>query len=354
MPGRFEELESFYRGKTVLVTGHTGFKGSWLVLWLHKMGAKVVGYALPPTSQKYIYSLARLDKKIQDITGDVREYEHLKRVMSKYKPDIVFHLAAKAIVRESYDNPKETFETNVLGTVNVLEAMKESGGKVAVMITTDKCYKNKERMEGYSEDDELGGYDPYSASKASAELAIAMYRNVTKESKMRIASTRAGNVIGGGDWGSDRIIPDMVRAYEEGKELMVRNPSAIRPWQFVLEPLYGYLLVGMNLYKGEPVDEAWNFGPTDDMKMTVRELVDAMGRELQFARVKYGEKEDNKHETKVLMLNWKKAKERLGWHPQLKREETVRFVAEWYKEYKNENVYGLCARQIDAYTKKNG
>ena len=351
--GRFEELEHFYKGKTVLVTGHTGFKGSWLALWLVKMGASVIGYALPPTTEKYIYAQAHLSKKITDVIADINDFKKIKTVFATHKPDIVFHLAAQAIVRRSYDEPLVTLRDNVLGTIHILQAMREQKTKVGVMITSDKCYKNREQLQGYTENDELGGHDPYSTSKACAELAIDSHRkSFLKNEGISVASARAGNVIGGGDWGQDRLIPDIMRAYEAEREVVIRNPDAVRPWQFVLEPLYGYLLLGKELYENQPVDEAWNFGPDDKLVLPVRKVVDGITKKLNFNKVVYEKSQASpeKHETKILVLNSEKAKKRLRWKPQLNIEKTISYTAEWYECYRTQDVYQLCCEQIDRFT----
>ncbi len=350
--GKFEELERFYKGKTVLVTGHTGFKGSWLALWLVKMGANVVGYALPPSTEKYIYTQAHLSKKIIDIIADVNDFKRMKTVFAAHKPDIVFHLAAQAILRRSYDEPLITLRDNVLGTIHILEAMREQKTKAGVMVTSDKCYKNREDAQGYTENDELGGHDPYSTSKACAELAIDSHRkSFLRKEGISVASARAGNVIGGGDWGQDRLIPDIIKAYEAGREAVIRIPDAVRPWQFVLEPLYGYLLLGKELYENQPVDEAWNFGPDDKLTVPVREVVSEITKKLNFNKVVYEKSQASpkKHETKLLVLNSEKAKKRLGWKPQLNMDKTISYTVDWYKNYGTKDVYELCCKQIDDF-----
>ena len=272
-----EYFNNVYKNKTVLVTGHTGFKGSWLSIWLRELGANVIGYALDPYTEKDNFVLAKLEDKITDIRGDIRDKKNLKEVFDKYKPEFVFHLAAQPLVRLSYENPIETYEINVMGTINVLECIRETPEtKIGIMITTDKCYENKEQIWGYRETDPLGGYDPYSSSKGAAEIAISSWRNSFfnpkdyEKHKKSIASVRAGNVIGGGDWSLDRIIPDCIRALEKDEAISIRNPKAIRPWEHVLEPLNGYLLLGQKMYE-EPSKycEGWNFGPNLDSIVSV-------------------------------------------------------------------------------------
>lgn len=280
----------FYQGKRVLVTGHTGFKGSWLSIWLHEMGAEVVGVALDPYSDKDNYVLSGIGRKIKaDLRADIRDGELLKRIFQEYRPEIVFHLAAQPLVRLSYEIPVETYATNVMGTINVMEAIRQTDSvRVGIMITTDKCYENKEQLWGYREDEPMGGYDPYSSSKGAAEIAIASWRrsffnpkDYGQKHHVSLASVRAGNVIGGGDWALDRIIPDCVRALEADKPIEIRSPKAIRPWQHVLEPLGGYLLLAEKIWQ-EPTAycEGWNFGPRMESVSTVWEVAKNLSRDM--------------------------------------------------------------------------
>ena len=259
------ELENFYKDKTVLLTGATGFKGSWMALWLYEMGANVIDYSLAPLTDEDHFNLLKLENKITHIQGDILDLNKLTDVFNKYNPEIVFHLAAQALVRLSYDNPKLTFDTNVAGSVNVLEAIRASDSvRSFVYVTSDKAYKNKEWTWGYRENDELGGHDPYSASKAAAEIVFSSYNDsfFSKKADIGVGTVRAGNVIGGGDWALDRIIPDCIRSLRANKPIVIRNPHATRPWQHVLEPLSGYLLLGMKLYQDpDNYSGAWNFGP---------------------------------------------------------------------------------------------
>lgn len=346
----------FWSGKRVMVTGHTGFKGSWLCLWLLEMGVEVIGYALPPASGRDNYVVCGLEHKVTDIRGNILDAERLSAVVKEYQPEIVFHLAAQPLVRRSYQEPKLTYETNVIGTLNVLETIRQVGCvRSAVMITTDKCYENRQAMRGYRETDPMGGYDPYSASKGCAELLIASYRRSffthggNGPCQAAVASARAGNVIGGGDWAVDRLIPDCIRAMEAGKPVTLRNPNAIRPWQFVLEPLRGYLMLAERLWS-EPADfcEAWNFGPDANQVAAVGEVA---GR---IVRIYGGSVETQKdltapHEEAVLLLDSTKAKERLGWTSQLSLEEALQWTAEWYREYQNRNPEEICRRQIVSF-----
>lgn len=346
----------FWRGKRVMVTGHTGFKGSWLCLWLLEMGAKVIGYALPPASERDNYVVCGLDQKLADIRGNILDAERIENVVRKYQPEIIFHLAAQPLVRLSYREPKLTYETNVIGTLNILEAIRQVDCvRSAVMITTDKCYENHRSMRGYCETDPMGGYDPYSASKGCAELLIASYRRSffayggSGTCKTAVASARAGNVIGGGDWAADRLIPDCIRAMEAGKPVMLRNPGAIRPWQFVLEPLRGYLMLAERLWS-EPAEfcEAWNFGPDAKQVATVGEVAGQLAR-IHGGNVESKEEPTAPHEEAVLLLDSTKARERLGWTSRLSLEETIRWTAEWYREYRDKSPEDICRRQIRAF-----
>ncbi|MGC1374802.1 MAG: CDP-glucose 4,6-dehydratase [Anaerolineales bacterium] len=354
-------FKSIFQGMPVLVTGHTGFKGSWLSIWLNELGAKVIGYSsdVPTIPSNFVAS--HLAQQIVDIRDDVRNLDGLCKTIQEYKPQVVFHLAAQAIVRESYAHPKETFDTNVGGTVNVLEAIRQTNSvRAAVLITTDKCYENREWIWGYREIDGLGGYDPYSASKAMAELAISAYRqsffppDKYSEHKVAIASTRAGNVIGGGDWAKDRILSDCVRALSASQPISIRNPNSVRPWQFVLEPLSGYLWLAVKLLEdGSSFAEAWNFGPSEQASTSVKELVQKL-IELWGS----GEWHDTGsgqtlHETNILRLNCEKAASRLGWRPTYAWKEALNETADWFKQYyanpSNADMYALAVQQIVKY-----
>ena len=355
--GIAHQLDSFYRGKRVLITGHTGFKGSWLAVWLHKLGAEVTGVALDPYTEKDNYVLSGIGAKINDLRGDIRDEDFLKNIFSRYRPEIVFHLAAQPLVRLSYEIPVETWQTNVMGTIHVLEAIRMTDSvKVGIMVTTDKCYENREQIWGYRENEPMGGHDPYSSSKGAAEIAIASWRRsffdpgkFEKHGKS-IASARAGNVIGGGDWALDRIIPDCIRALEANKPVEIRNPRAIRPWQHVLEPLSGYLILAMKMWN-EPTKycEAWNFGPTSESIIPVWDValkaIDAYGS----GNLVDVSDTNTVHEANLLMLDISKAKYKLGWKPRLDISQCVNFTVDWYKRYKTENVYALCSGQIDEY-----
>ena len=352
-----EYFNNVYKNKTVLVTGHTGFKGSWLSIWLRELGANVIGYALDPYTEKDNFVLTKLENKITDIRGDVRDKEHLEKVFKQYKPDFVFHLAAQPLVRLSYDQPVETYEVNVMGTINVMECIRKTPEtKVGIMITTDKCYENKEQIWGYRENEAFGGYDPYSSSKGAAEIAINSWRNSFfnpkdyEKHKKSIASVRAGNVIGGGDWSLDRIIPDCIRALEKDEAISIRNPKAIRPWEHVLEPLSGYLLLGQKMYE-EPSKycEGWNFGPNLDSIVPVWEIGEKLIKYYGSGRLEDKSKKGELHEAKLLVLDITKVRFNFGWKPRWDIDKAIEKTVEWYKEYSNENVYELCVKQIEKF-----
>jgi len=383
-----QSLFSFYKDKKILITGHTGFKGSWLAIWLQSMGAEVVGLALDPFSPNDNYVLSGIGAKLKaDLRGDIRDGQLLKDIFAIYKPEIVFHLAAQPLVRLSYDIPVETYQVNVMGTINVLEAIRATPSvKVGVMITTDKCYENREQIWGYRENEAMGGYDPYSSSKGAAEIAIASWRRSFFNPEQyathgkSIASVRAGNVIGGGDWALDRIIPDCIRALEADKTIDIRSPKAIRPWEHVLEPLGGYLLLAQKMWN-EPTNycEGWNFGPKPDSIATVWDVatlvVENYFQEPRFknqdSRTKSKddmqlETDDCKlqtanflkdlsdpnalHEAQLLMLDISKAKYKLGWQPRLNINQTVELTVDWYKRYNTEDVYRVCLEHIEKFS----
>ena len=349
----------FYKDKKVLVTGHTGFKGSWLSIWLHELGAEVVGVGLEPYSDKDNYVLSGIGKKIKaDIRADIRDGEKMKEIFKQYQPEIVFHLAAQPLVRLSYEIPVETYQTNVMGTINVMEAIRATDSvKVGVMITTDKCYDNKEQMRGYKEDDPFGGYDPYSSSKGACEIAIQSWRrsffnpvDYRKKHHVSLASVRAGNVIGGGDWAKDRIIPDCIRALEAGEPIDIRSPKAVRPWEHVLEPLSGYMLLAQKMWEN-PTDycEGWNFGPEADSVSTVWEVATKLVQSFGKGELKDVSDPNALHEANLLMLDITKARTRLGWKPRLDALQTIDLVADWYKRYQKESVYIICIEEIERF-----
>jgi len=332
-------FNSFYKGKKVFITGNTGFKGSWLTQWLLSLGATVKGYSLYIPSQPSLFEVLKLEKNIDHFIGDVRDLKTLQKTMKDFQPDIIFHLAAQPIVHRSYDEPILTFQTNLIGTVNVLETIRNIPSiKVGVFITSDKCYENVEWEYGYRETDRLGGKDPYSASKACAEIAFsAYYRSFyTNPNCPQIATTRAGNVIGGGDWADYRIIPDSIRAWSENKKVIIRSPNATRPWQHVLEPLSGYLWLAKKLFEGEPETngESFNFGPGSDVVKTVSELLNKMKKKWNGAIWEISnDYTDNRKEADLLKLNCDKALKRLQWESSLSFQETVDMTIDWYKKF---------------------
>ena len=351
-------FEGFFAGKRVLVTGHTGFKGSWLSIWLHELGARVTGVSLDPFSERDNYVLSGIGNKIEaDLRADIRDGGRMKDIFAEYRPEIVFHLAAQPLVRLSYDIPVETYETNVMGTINVMEAMRVTDSvKVGVMITTDKCYENREQIWGYRENEPMGGYDPYSSSKGAAEIAISSWRRsffnpAQYDSHGKsIASVRAGNVVGGGDWATDRIIPDCIRAIEEGRAIGIRSPKAVRPWQHVLEPLGGYMLLAMKMWH-QPTAfcEGWNFGPRSESITPVWEVAEKLVQ--CYGRGELCDLSDPNalHEANLLMLDISKAKFRLGWEPSMDIDGCIRLTTDWYRRYRDEDVYELCVEEIGKY-----
>ncbi len=349
---------NIYAGKKVLVTGHTGFKGSWLSIWLNQLGAKVVGYSLEPPSTPSNFNACDIGCYITDIRGDVRNLADLNKVMKNEQPDFVFHLAAQALVRHSYDSPLETCLVNAHGTTTVLEALRLYERKVvAVMITSDKAYDNVEWVWGYRETDRLGGKDPYSASKGMAELAIRSYVDSffnAENSGVRLGIARAGNVIGGGDWAKDRIVPDCMRSWADGRTVEIRSPQSTRPWQHVLEPLGGYLALGSSLYEtSDKHGEAYNFGPQSDVSVTVETLINTMA--LSWDNVRWNDVSDGDkyvHEAVLLKLNCDKALIDLNWSSALNFDDTVRMTVEWYKEFyqgSSDSMRMLCESQIKEY-----
>ncbi len=352
-------LGLFYQDKKIFVTGHTGFKGAWLITWLHLLGANVKGYALEAEDDEGLFGIIGSRISFEHIIGDIRDKEKLKKEIQSFQPDLVFHLAAQALVRRSYEIPAETFEVNVVGTANLLEAVNLLPGKCSVIvITTDKVYENREINYHYKEEDVLGGYDPYSASKAATELVVSSFRNSFFHLKnyslhqKTVASARAGNVIGGGDWNKDRIIPDIVRSLLAEEALAVRNPNAVRPWQLVLEPLYGYLILGMLLSENATkFSGAYNFGPLPDDHLPVKQLVeialqcwgDGSWRDTSDAA--------QPHEAGLLQLDINKAVKQLSWQPKLKSKEAIQWTIAWYKQPPS-NIFDYTLQQIINYQRQ--
>lgn len=352
-------FNNFFKGKRVLITGHTGFKGSWLAIWLHELGAEVIGVAQDPYTERDNYVLSGIGKKIKaDLRADIRNGNRIKEIFREYQPEIVFHLAAQPLVRLSYDIPVDTYETNVMGTIHIMEAIRVTDSvKAGVMITTDKCYENKEQIWGYRENEPMGGYDPYSSSKGAAEIAINSWRrsffNPEQHAKhgKSIASVRAGNVIGGGDWALDRIIPDCIKALEAGRPIEIRSPKAIRPWQHVLEPLSGYMLLAKKMWD-EPARycEGWNFGPKLESITPVWDVAQKVVRNYGRGELTDISDPEALHEANLLMLDISKAKFRLDWEPKMNIDECVALTVDWYKRYRTIPVYELCVEQINKYS----
>lgn len=351
--------KSFWPNKKVFVTGHTGFKGSWLCLWLKSLGAKVSGYALNPNTKPSLYELCNIDDFVISVISDIRDREALAEAMSNAEPEIVIHMAAQPLVRESYKNPSETYETNVMGTVNFFEAVRKCESLRAVVnVTTDKCYENKEWDWGYRENEPLGGYDPYSNSKACSELVTSSYRNSFfnvdeyKNHGVGMASARAGNVIGGGDWTKDRLIPDCIKSLLEREKIIIRNPQAIRPWQHVLEPLCGYLLLAENLYRDGPqYAEGWNFGPDDNDAKTVEWIVKKICDKWEDNSSYKIDDGSHLHEANHLKLDCSKAKHRLAWYPKWSIDQAIDKIIEWTKAYEGQqDLRAVCLKQIKEYS----
>ena len=350
----------FWRGKRVLLTGHTGFKGSWLSLWLQSMDAQVVGYALAPPTEPSLFEVAGVGAGMTSVIGDIRDLEHLRSVFAEHKPEVVIHMAAQPLVRYSYVEPVETYSTNVMGTVNLFEAVRGTPGvKAVVNVTTDKCYENKEWAWGYRENEAMGGYDPYSSSKGCAELVTAAYRNSYFHPEkypthgVAIASARAGNVIGGGDWADDRLIPDIMRAITQGRAVTIRNPHAIRPWQHVLEPLSGYLKLAQKLYEeGAAYAEGWNFGPNDEDAKPVQWIVEQLTQSWGEGASWLLDGGEHPHEAHYLKLDCSKAKSRLDWHPRWHLDEALKRIVDWQKQYLyGRDMRAVTIEQIDLYLK---
>lgn len=346
---------SFWNGKPVLITGHTGFKGAWLATWLDHLGAKVFGFALAPDTEPSLFTQLRLNEKFGEGFHDIREEGRIERALAASEPEIVFHLAAQPLVRRSYRDPLETFAVNVMGTANLLHAVQASPRvKAVVVVTTDKCYENNEWIWPYREDDPLGGRDPYSASKACTEIVTRSFRESFLVARgIQVATARAGNVIGGGDWAADRLVPDCVRAALKGKTVVIRNPKATRPWQHVLEPLLGYILLAEHLHAGVFTGfEAFNFGPPPDGTRQVFEVAAAV-MELLGGKVDPQMQTAELHEATNLTLDSSKARARLGWRPRLTRDETLKWTVAWYSSVMNgtSSASELTLEQIEAYQK---
>ena len=349
-------MKEFWNGKRVLITGHTGFKGSWLAFWLNMLGAEVCGYALAPETQPNLFENLQLEKSIKSVVGDVRDLENFERVLKSFQPEIVFHLAAQSLVRRSYRQPVDTYTTNVIGTINILEAIRQTNFvKSVVIVTTDKVYENKEWYWAYRENEGLGGFDPYSNSKACAELAVSAYRNsFFAESETLIATARAGNVIGGGDWSEDRLLPDVFRLLIFDEKLEIRNQHSVRPWQHTLEPLAGYMKLAEKLFNGEKsFAEAWNFGPSEDDSKSVGWVLEEISK-IWIEPVNWEISSGMQpHEARFLKLDSAKAKSELNWLPKLSLEEALALTIQWYQEFKDKkDLTELTKNQIIYYQDK--
>ena len=350
--------QKFWKDKTVLITGHTGFKGSWLSVILKKFGANVIGFSKDIPTEPSMYKIACVQDGITSIIGNINDSNHINQIFEENKPEIVIHMAAQAIVRESYKNPGETFLTNVIGTANVLDGIRNSEGiRVVIIVTSDKSYRPKKDHSKYSEDDPMGGYDPYSSSKGCAELVTACYRNSffnpTKYSEHQIAisSVRAGNVIGGGDWGVDRLIPDIIRGIQNESNIKIRNPESTRPWQFVLDPIFGYITLAEKMWNnGQEFSQGWNFGPTQDEEKPVKWIIEYIKNHIDKKMNLEMDMSIQPHEEKYLRLDCSKAISKLGWRSKMNLEKTMSWTLNWYTEYmKGNNMEEFTEKQIDEF-----
>lgn len=350
--------KEFWKGKRVLITGHTGFKGGWLSQWLHMAGAEVTGYSLAPPTEPSLFELISLDQRINSVIGDVRDLDLLEKTYKECRPEIVFHLAAQPLVRLSYREPVETYSTNVMGTLNCLEAARKTGGvRAFVVVTSDKCYENREWEWGYRENEAMGGHDPYSSSKGCTELLIASYRSSYfppeqfNEHGVALASARAGNVIGGGDWAEDRLIPDMIKCFMKSEPVLIRHPNAIRPWQHVLEPLSGYVSLAEKLWSGEErFSQGWNFGPSEYEAKPVSWIVEQLVSNWGNGAAWQLDEGHHLHEANYLKLDSSKARMQLDWQPRWDMKHALIYTVDWFKAYASqENILDVTKQQIHAY-----
>jgi CDP-glucose 4,6-dehydratase len=349
---------SFWKGRNVFVTGHTGFKGSWLVLWLDSLGAQVTGYALDPPTQPNLFEQAGVVSGVNSICGDIRDFSQLKAALDQCHPDVVIHMAAQSVIRRGYEDPIETYSSNVMGTVHLLEALRQLARPCAVVnVTSDKCYENREFLWGYRESEPMGGHDPYSNSKGCAELVTSAYRDSyfppasLERHGIALASARAGNAVGGGDWTCNQLIPDLMRAFLAEKTCLIRSPGAIRPWQFVLEPVGGYLLLAERLSdQGAKFASGWNFGPADDDAKSVSWIADALVRSWGNQASWTQDAANHPHEAHFLKLDASKAKACLGWHPRLPLAQALNWIVEWYRGFQaGTDLRRLTSTQIERY-----
>jgi CDP-glucose 4,6-dehydratase len=351
---------NFWKNKKVLLTGHTGFKGSWLSIWLKKLEVELIGFSKDIPTKPSLFELAKVSEDMVSIMGDIRNFSIIQKIIQEHQPDIIIHMAAQSLVRKSYEDPLETFSTNIMGTVNVLESIKISEKtRVMINVTSDKCYKNSGTKEKFSESSPMGGYDPYSNSKACSELVTSSYRDSFFNPKeyqkhgMSVATCRAGNVIGGGDWSKDRLIPDIMRGIINNEIIKIRNPNAIRPWQHVLDPLNGYLTLAEKMWSaGNEFSEAWNFGPTEEGEKSVKWITEKLTKQW-LNHIKWDIDNDiNPHEENSLRLNCMKANSRLSWRSKLNLEQGLDWVLEWYKQYKeNNDMKKITEQQIEEFQK---
>ena len=352
-----KDLKKFYKNKRIFITGNTGFKGSWLTMILNSFKSNLCGYSLNENFKPSMYELLNLKSKIKLIKGDVRNFQHLNKSINKFKPDIIFHLAAQSLVHKSYIDPLFTVSTNTGGSANILESCRLSKSlKSLVYITSDKCYENVEWIWGYRENDKLGGYDAYSSSKAAAENIFSAYlESFFKNKKLGAVSVRAGNVIGGGDWSENRIIPDIIKSIENKKKIIIRNPKSTRPWQHVLDPLLGYLILGMKAYNNNNFSGSYNFGPNNDAVLTVRDVVNQMSKRLNIKKknILFNNKKSKFKEANLLKLNCDKAKDRIRWYPKISSKMSIDLACDWYKSYfEKKNMTKVTELQIQKFLKK--
>ena len=352
--------QDFWKDKTVLVTGHTGFKGSWISIILKKFGSNVIGFSKDIPTKPSMFEILKVEKGMKSVIGDINNLDHVNQIFEENKPEIVIHMAAQAIVRKSYDEPLETFSTNMMGTVNILEAIRNSDSvKVAIIVTSDKSYKMKKDHSKLSEDDPMGGYDPYSCSKGCAELIISSYRNSFfnmekfSQHKIALSSVRAGNVIGGGDWGTDRLVPDIIRGIQNESISKIRNPQSTRPWQHVLDPLAGYLVLAEKMWHdGEKFSQGWNFGPTENEEYSVQQIIEFMKKQIGDKLNFKIETVSQPHEEKYLRLDCSKATNQLNWKSKMSLEKTLLWTINWYKEFmQGSNMQEFTDKQIDEFIK---
>jgi len=350
---------NFWKNKKVLLTGHTGFKGSWLSIWLKKLGVELVGFSKDIPTKPSLFEVAKVSEGMISITGNIEDFAMIQKVVKENKPEIVIHMAAQSLVRKSYEEPITTFATNVMGTVNLLQAIKTAGStRVLINVTSDKCYENKGTEKAFSENSPMGGYDPYSSSKGCAELVTSAFRDSFfnpkefERHRLSLSSVRSGNVIGGGDWAKDRLIPDIVNGVSKRTPIQIRNIKSVRPWQFVLEPLFGYLLLAQRMWKeGKEFSEPWNFGPDETDCISVKGILEKISTEWDDGFSWKEDTRDNAHEAVMLKLDCTKAKKRLGWNTKLDVNETIEWTVNWYKEYfKKSDMKKYTENQIDRFT----